>query len=1000
MLIEEQKAKEFLFEEAEEKKEHRTKIAIHEVLLSEMEESLEEYERNEQDLLEKEAMATGGFSNLKNSAANTSWRFTELDVESAKTEVSRKAGPYFGNLQQNPTSANGDLSPSPMKLLFHYERTIRPLQDPEAKEKSNNAMNVLSGLIGNEFLQFEEEVQNRQIPLAPFFMISKFSTPNGDVDEGNLRDFIWQEQKKRHHPSHYKDHVERIGNGERVKTTDNDQQLKTFKMSEINTATRNMLEYAIGDRISPKNSYTLNMDSMGKTAMDLLNKRLADNKIDSRNPEHAEETDRYLNHYVMMVGRIALWWNKKIGRDEKNPNKNRHTYMLEVPMPEGIEDDAVEVPARLTGFELRLLLQHMVPLGSDYETPPDEFKAYTKTNYLANGWDSSKGEPGTNMLTLPPLRQLPRGEVVYDRGAGNMGYNQLSLNWKKGLGQIVNRWGPQCNEWLKILQGPGVENSAQQSPEALDAIRNIMGNRTGAENILDLLNKYPSWEEFERNHLQKSLASEIGTVNELYSNPVELPGFRIESKQLGPYVEQIKQVGANNPEAAHSMLKALSSHLVEAYRNEEIDWDTLTYLLHAINAPVAKMGFRYPKMIDDPNYEQTQGEAAPKVPEINPDTGNPVNVNVDNGITGWGRNSMIDNDKTGFESLKQYGYPVAKMLDLLSAVMYRSCEKIEHTPEGPVRKIGHMYGTSSGISKGGDIILYIRHEKLQASASSDPSTRALQVDVFEKLGFSLEQRSGANTEDPIILRKSGNMPWEQLIDMFNEEYPEAGYSNEVVNEPINRYLNDLQQKVKEALVENKGDIKVIYHDRYGAVPLSVATSVDEGMAVKEDAGETDLVTPEAAQPETQPDPESPESWTMDIGEDFAPDPSAEELEGQILPDPNQPDPNQVPVSSPAPAPAAPPPPTTQPKQKMPRSKPMSNPMVSPIDEPQSRYIQKRDTKSRRLLRQQSGLGTIEERLQKSANKLDECGEFTVADKIDLLLQKIHGEKDVRKTSRV
>ena len=55
------------------------------------------------------------------------------------------------------------------------------------------------------------------------------------------------------------------------------------------------------------------------------------------------------------------------------------------------------------------------------------------------------------------------------------------------------------------------------------------------------------------------------------------------------------------------------------------------------------------------------------------------------------------------------------------------------------------------------------------------------------------------------------------------------------------------------------------------------------------------------------------------------------------------------------------------------------------------YLQKRKNKDRRLIR---SVGSIEERLQKAANKLDECGEMRIANKIDRLLAKIHENKNV------
>ncbi|GAG03350.1 unnamed protein product, partial [marine sediment metagenome] len=231
----------------------------------------------------------------------------------------------------------------------------------------------------------------------------------------------------------------------------------------------------------------------------LQNKRWKENGIDYRNPKHEERAFLYMSHYGAMMKNIVEWWKDR---------------------------DSV----KLSAFELRLILQNMVHMGGAApQTPSDQFKASVKTLFTANGWDSTSGNPNTPMLTLPPLRQLPRGEVVYDRGNGNMGYDHLILNWKNGLAQLFQTWGAQCDEWLRTLQGQDARGIAQQSPEVAAALQNVMslqtGNRTGAENLLDLFKEYPTWQEFNRNHLQKSLASEIRTVNKLRKNQVPLQRF-------------------------------------------------------------------------------------------------------------------------------------------------------------------------------------------------------------------------------------------------------------------------------------------------------------------------------------------------------------------------------------------------------------------------------------------------------------------------------------------
>ncbi|KKK52370.1 hypothetical protein LCGC14_3105600, partial [marine sediment metagenome] len=342
----------------------------------------------------------------------------------------------------------------------------------------------------------------------------------------------------------------RVANGEAVKRTDYIDKMQTFSMDEINTATASMLTQAIDDRI--KDGYILKWKRLGQqdqgpnltdSVRILQQKRLADNHLSSSDPQ----TSIYSYHYGKLLKDIQEWWKDRSSVD-------------------------------LTAFGLRLILQNMIHTGdSEPKTPPDKFKASIKTLYSANGWDSSPDNPAQNMLTLPPLRQLPRGEVIYDRGNGNMGYDHLVLNWhigamhQSGLAQIFEKWGAKCDEWLRTLQGSQRAQEMQQSPEVAAAWQNVIslqsGNRTGAETLLELLKDYPNWNEFNRNHLQKSLASEIRTVNKLRKNPVSLQSFQGNlPQQIRTYVQQILQ-GHSDPGAAYEQLIQFSSELVQHYMN-------------------------------------------------------------------------------------------------------------------------------------------------------------------------------------------------------------------------------------------------------------------------------------------------------------------------------------------------------------------------------------------------------------------------------------------------
>lgn len=71
--------------------------------------------------------------------------------------------------------------------------------------------------------------------------------------------------------------------------------------------------------------------------------------------------------------------------------------------------------------------------------------------------------------------------------------------------------------------------------------------------------------------------------------------------------------------------------------------------------------------------------------------------------------------------------------------------------------------------------------------------------------------------------------------------------------------------------------------------------------------------------------------------------------------------------------------------------PKQEAMPEPVD-----FVPKKTNQKRRLIRAKPTprLGTVEERLQKAANKLDEIGEQMIANKIDKLLRKISERKNV------
>ena len=188
--------------------------------------------------------------------------------------------------------------------------------------------------------------------------------------------------------------------------------------------------------------------------------------------------------------------------------------------------------------------------------------------------------------------------------------------------------------------------------------------------------------------------------------------------------------------------------------------------------------------------------------------------------------------------------------------------------------------------------------------------------------------------------------------------------------------------VKEALNETRGQIQVTYHNNAGETEVLSGESLmqdkmdisdgetsgtnEETSGINEEGVPFVQVTDDSVVP-LSPGATSEDNWQ------WTANPSPEEVENGVVP-------NMTP--------------TTPPEKKTMRQPMEDN---SPMD-----YLQKRRNKGRRLFRDRpvTQLGSVEERLQKAANRLDEHGECDVSNKIDLLLQKLCEVKNARKKSNI
>ncbi len=910
-----------LLKEAETKRAHQKSQEVHKVLLAEG-----------VDRVESKPMARqSGAHSLKNSGWNTDWDFIDptKDIEAAKRQVYQKAARYFQSLQSEAQQGTvADIAPGPLTFRFSYYRTIIPDNDKGSNQKATTALDTLDQYLPG-FKQFAADLERSNIPLSPYFMTENPNNELGRVSPEQMKEFVGEQHgqnltmpdgRRIPNASHYAPHLQK----ERVQISGPRNSDRYYPLSAADQITDPaLLVKAIEYRTQI--GYSLSRPKLQQAIMAMYQQKLEQYNLswqttDERQQKEVQEIASILK--TDFLDRILGWWDQ--GR-------------------------ATDIPA----FLLREVLKNMDYIGGGTPSvPPDQFVIPDQRSmYYSNGWDSSPGDPNETMLVVPPLKGLPPtskglGEVRYDRGNGNMSYDHLTLNWKGGLDGIFQKYGAKADEWLATLQNGNMSEEVNQaSPEVFAAWQLILssnsGSRTGAENLLDTIARWPDWGSFYRNHLQKSMYSEISTVNSLSRRQFTKGSFNMDSPlqdQVQYQVEQIKQIANEDPVAATNMLLDASAELVSLYQQGFakpkgmvfLSWDHVTQALNALNQ--ASRG--NPSMQSNGMKTLTRSE----------------------------EKKMID--ETGFQQLKQWGYQIAKMMDFLRAVMGRCChEEITTHKEGfQEQQYGHRYGTSSGVSQGGNVILSITYNRLSAQMQGD------QVNIDEDVTFQLGQKTG--DREPIVSRQSTS--WERMLDLFGTMYPEAGYQFEEINEPVERGYKLLERKIKEAITEaNVAGFKVVYNSTEGnSFPLT-----------KEDVAIENEVTEQAA-PVIEPEPETtmdetPLTWS----EGWEP-PDASYIEDQIV----QPQEELTPT-------------IPDDQKSMVKSKPTP-------DEPLS-FLPKRNKKDRRLFRQNPGrgrlpvqLGSIEERFIKAANRLDEHGEQAVADKIDDLLEKLSEVNNVRKKSRL
>lgn len=743
--------------------------------------------------------------------------------------------------------------------------------------------------------------------------------------------------------------------------------------------------------------------------------------------------------------------------------------------------------------------------------------------YRSNGLDSAPLSKATDPLgqikmpVVPSIRTLPdkNNTVVYDRETGNLGRYQLAHNWvvptgdmqqpaSGGLRQVLTTWGEKCSRWLNAIQGnellPMVQKTlrGKSQEEVMEAIRaafgtNGLSSRTNAENILDLLNKYPDFESFKANHLRKSLPSEIRTVSQLQelletdyqpdlTGSPELATFAEEvqtnpmaalqsvsriigdaktqgwSQQLEAALaplrqqfEQIKQQQADflqsdptkspnfnqmdpatqmmlrkNRISQSSQLKVQEQNLTaQAQQTEQQfgkkildlmiltkqnveDWDTLTQCLSKCSEINGLNGKIRPSYQSDPNDPNSVKKLS--------------NIQLSDGLE-TGLQTQDD-----FNLLKEYGYPVAKMMDFVNAIITTACkEESRDRADGRVeQQYAHDYSASSGIGGGGEVLLSVYYAfrpqwtdfsgmdpELAQKVKNELRSRRVRVGPTQPTGGQIAPMTQHPKEEDIaemptgeeqvgVMRVmkdvkyfiglkggSGSMlksvvpdivpewqdDFERALELFKINYGDSVISLDAIIEPINVNLRAMDTALKNSFDKIREDIEREMNQPVAATwqgednveeVIESGASEAEEVATAEEAGyEVEEAAPVEEQAEDVPLAEPEDVTDYDLPPE-QPVPMQPGQPGQSV---AQPQPVSNPQEGVIPAPAL----------------PQTGPEIKKQDK---RPVLQNKKEPKRLENNRVDVASLEERLVKIANAFDKNGLPELADKVDRIIKHV------------
>ncbi len=808
--------------------------------------------------LNKIAMAYfAGMNTSRNS--NIRWYKRDLtpNMENVDQQLYAAFKPYFyGLIHEGGGNKQLPLNPPPLVLRYEGVREMFPIgktndeKSMRAEKTARTAVDLVNEKVPG-FLDFATAIENSGFPLTTYFYpgpkpqeqgglrknVNKYGTQsdkNFPTLQKAFQDFVTNERNRLSKEPRMRHHYAQHANEPIAFPSDNSKSNRFYPKSDIMTQTKPAnLVRAI------KNAYRL-QHRPDKTAIDLDIKKLEQDALNTKSGTDprlitkkftgkSPTTGQY--YRTSVTGRIKLFLDDlEGGQNTKNVPKLRLN-------------------------ELRIIAQHMngshasIPSGSI--VIPDE-----SVLYRSNGFDSRPDDPSKQMPVIPFLAQTPKGQIIYDQHNGNLGGKHLK-KYGQHIKTFLQTWGSSgwAEKALNLLHSDDairhLRNYAYQNKEAKDhdpraadsALNVIMGNRTGGDGVSDLVSGYKTYEEFRRNVLERSTQQDFKNYYKYSklqpSGKYNLinPGQDIAGN-LDNIIGELNRVinQSDNPGQAQQLaekdIQELCIALTQLYQNhpDQFNWDKYASSMAALSDVKGLTGGSVVKTnsVAETDYDQQL-------------------------------------DEEGFNLLKKYGHPVAKLMDFIAGLMTRSCNdstnnKIVKKGKGVYESVtesryGRNWTGTHGKAGSTKIMLGIRYafrsdpigegtplfsqvqkarysRKLKKQRSGQdiaPETmwpqKGKEVDprfqpakaarVLEDITYWIgEASSTADFHTEIGRSKIKNQPWEEVIDQMRQRYPDIEGQLGGIYEPVNIDLRRLQEATKRALlaVVEETDTEAVFED--------------------------------------------------------------------------------------------------------------------------------------------------------------------------------------------